>query len=181
MQVFCETEIGYLGYIISPAGVEVNPAKLELLQNFPPPKTAKELKRFLGMCGRYRQNVPNQATIVKQLNMSLQRNQKFSWTHEQQNSFELVRKCKVEATALAFPDLEKQFILRTDASDVGNAEGNELPIAFASRTLSKTERAYHATEKKCLFMVWALKKFEDYLDGQKFSLLSIYFHPLLSD
>ena len=175
---FCETQMEYLGSIISPTGVKVNPAKLEPLQNFPPPRTAKEVKRFLGMCGWYRQYVPNYATIVEPLNLCLRRNQKFSWTHEQQNSFELVRKCIVEATALAFPDFERQFILRTDASDVGlgavlaqeNAEGNELPIAFASRTLSKTERAYHATEKECLCIVWALKKFEMYLDGHKFSL-----------
>jgi len=175
---FCKSKMEYLGYIISSRGVEVNQEKLRPMKEFPTPKTQRDVKQFLGLCGWYRQYIENFSTLVEPLNRILKKSMKFSWGVEQQNAFCRIKDCICNATALALPDFDKQFILRTDASDVGlgavlaqkDEDGNERPIAFASRTLSTTERHYHATEKECLGIIWALKKFEAYLDGQPFQL-----------
>jgi len=168
----------YLGYIISQAGVKVNPEKLKPLEDLPIPKNSTEVKRFIGMCSWYREYVPQFATIVEPLNECMRKSVRFRWDEKQQSAFDKIKMCIVNAAALSFPNFDKEFILRTDSSDVGlgavlaqeDDEGNERPIAFASRTLSKTERSYHTTEKECLAIVRSLQKFEAYLDGQPFQL-----------
>ena len=81
---------------------------------------------------------------------------------------------------LAFPVLDRQFILQTDASDVGlgailtqiDEIGNEWVISYASRTLSDSEMNYTATEKESLAVVFAMEHFKVYLLGRKFLLLT---------
>ena len=83
---------------------------------------------------------------------------------------------------LAFPVLDRQFILQTDASDVGlgailtqiDETGNEWVISYASRTLSDSKKNYSATEKESLAVVFAVEHFRVYLLGRKFLLLADY-------
>ena len=62
-------------------------------------------------------------------------------------------------------------------------DGTERPIAFASRTLNKTETNYSQIDKEALTVVWAVKKFNCYLYTRHFSIitnhqpLSAIFHP----
>jgi len=96
----------------------------------------------------------------------------------QQNAFNMLINNIINSVVLAFPDFQKPFHLRTDASEVGcgavlyqkDHNGRELPISFISRSLSKAERNYHAAERECLCIIWALKKYEHYLDGIPFHL-----------
>ena len=46
--------------------------------------------------------------------------------------------------------------------------GEECPVAFASRTLTKTERSYCVTRKEMLALVNFVKHFKHYLYGRKF-------------
>lgn len=175
---FAQPVVEYLGYLITSDGVRINPEKISPIMDYPVPRTTKDVKRFLGLCGWYRQYVPHFATLIEPLNDCLRKGKKFIWDYEQQQAFNTIKQLIADATALSLPDFEKKFILRTDSSDVGlgavlaqiDKNDVEQPIAFASRTLSKAERSYHATEKECLGIVWALKKFTPYLDGQEFEL-----------
>ena len=175
---FGKTSIKYLGFVITTNGVEVDRDKTSPIDEYPVPKTAREVKRFLGLAGWYRHFIKDFSNIVAPLNKLLSRSAKFKWEEVHSRAFQNLKAAISSTTALAFPDFNKSFTLRTDSSDVGlgavlsqtGLDNNEQPIAFASRLLTKTEQSYHATEKECLAIVWALKKFEPYLDGQQFLL-----------
>ena len=78
---------------------------------------------------------------------------------------------------LKLPDLERPFVLQTDASDVGlgavlfqEFEEGKMPVAYASRKLLDREKRYAVIEKECLAIVWAISKFQRYLFGKEFML-----------
>ena len=55
---FFKKEIHYLGHLVSSEGIHPLPEKLDTIHNKPRPKTPKEIKQFLGLCGYYRKFVP---------------------------------------------------------------------------------------------------------------------------
>ena len=74
---------------------------------------------------------------------------------------------------MAFPDFKVPFILKTDASTVelGSVlsqvdKGIERPVSFASRQLTKAERAYSASELETLAVAWATEYYRCYLFGK---------------
>ena len=60
---FFKKHIQYLGHSVSERGFEPLPEKLESIRKIPAPRTAKEVKQFLGLIGYYRKFVPRFADI----------------------------------------------------------------------------------------------------------------------
>ncbi|XP_045479182.1 uncharacterized protein LOC123684075 [Harmonia axyridis] len=168
-------EISYLGHHISASGVQPDPKKIETIKNIPIPKTAKEIKSFLGLIGYYRKFIENFSAIAKPLTNLLKKNQKFEWTNKCQKSFDQFKELLSKEPILQFPNFSETFILTTDASNdaIGailsqGTIGKDLPISYFSKTLNKAERNYSTTEKELLAIVEACKHFRPYLYGQKF-------------
>ena len=102
---------------------------------------------------------------------------KIEWEESQDLSFQTLKSKLSNAPILHLPDLNKQFILRTDASDTGvgavllqEHDGEVFPVAFASKKLTKGQRSYSVMERECLAVIWAVQKFEPYLYGREFIL-----------
>ncbi|KMQ82071.1 enzymatic polyprotein endonuclease reverse [Lasius niger] len=83
------------------------------------------------------------------------------------------------APVLKYPDFNEEFKVNTDASDYAigavlsqKPVGNNRPIAYASRVLSRAEQNYKTTEKELLAIVWAVKHFRPYVYGTKFKIIS---------
>jgi hypothetical protein len=94
-----------------------------------------------------------------------------------QDAFDILRKELSTTPILAHPDFKTRFILDTDASNyaIGAVlsqiqDGVERPIAFASRSLSKSEKKYCITRKELLAAVHFVKYFKQYLYGRQFTL-----------
>ena len=109
----------------------------------------------------------------------LQKNVPYEWGEEQQRAFEMLLLMLTQAPVLARPDFNKPFCVQTDASSYAlgavltqNLDGEEHPIAYASQTLTKAERNYTVTEKECLAVLWAVKKYRGYLLGEQFVVIT---------
>ena len=161
-----------LGHIVSEAGKEPDPEKVEVIANLKPPTNVKGVQRVLGHIGWYRDRIEDYATAAIPLTNLTKKNVNFEWTTHCQESFDELKRRVTAYPVMRPPDWNCPFHLYCDASAVAvgvalcqpaNDGGSDHPIAFASRQLSAAERNYTTTERECLAMIFALKKFRHYL------------------
>lgn len=101
------------------------------------------------------------------------------WGEAQDISFHKLKQCVSKEPILRLPDFQKTFYVQTDASNYGigaallqEGEGKKFPVAFASKKLLPRERAYSVIERECLAIVWAIQRFQTYLYGKEFVILT---------
>ena len=199
---FFQTNVLFLGHIVSKEGVSPNPEKVSKVRDWPIPKMAKELHSFLGMASYYQRLIPQfakwanplhdlicpVATRKKRVERKLpplpQNLPPFKWDSDQQESFEKLKQALISSPTLAYPDYSKQFVLETDASLKGlgtvlsqeDDQGKYRVISFASYTLKPFERSmwnYSSAKLELLALKWAVcDMFRDYLIGSKFTILT---------
>jgi len=183
---FLRKETVYLGHIISENGISPDPSKLEAIKDFPEPKRIKDIQSFIGLAGYYRKFIKNFSKIAKPLTKLTKKTEKFMWTAEQQSAFEELKERLMTAPVLRYPDFTQEFIVTTDASAYAigavlsqGKVGDDRPIAYASRVLTRAEQNYSTTEKELLAIVWAVKHFRPYIYGTKFKVVTDH-KPLIS-
>ena len=59
--------MSYLGHIISAKGVQTDPEKISVVENWSRPEDLHQLRSFLGLCTYYRKFVKGFSTIAKPL------------------------------------------------------------------------------------------------------------------
>ena len=179
---FCFKELKYLGYIVGGGCIRTDEAKVAAVRDFPEPKTPKQLRRVIGICGWYRSFIKDYATIVAPLTDCLTKDKikKFSLTEEAKAAFEQMKLSLMSAPVLVNPDFTKHFYIQCDASSVGvggvlfqlDDENNERPIAFMSAKLNKAQKNYSVTELECYAAVLSVKKFRPYVEGLPFTIIT---------
>ncbi|MEL6562292.1 MAG: reverse transcriptase domain-containing protein, partial [Bacteroidota bacterium] len=178
---FCKQKIRYLGHIISSKGIEKDPEKLVKLENWPRPKTMKELNSFLGFANYYRKFVRNFSQIASPLEKLVKkdkssRQMKLVWSKEQESAFIQLKNSLNNAPLLHPANASDTFLLDVDASKVAiggvlsqiDANGTEKPVYFASNKLSQAEQHYCATRRELLAVVKYVQFFHHYLVGKRF-------------
>jgi hypothetical protein len=173
--VFAKDKVTYLGFGLSSRGIEASPDKVKAVQNFPIPRSVKDVRSYLGLASFYRRLVPHFADIAKPLTQLTKKGKTWDWSQECQEAFDELKSELSNTPVIAFPDFKLPIKLTTDASKVGLGAllsqvqgGIEMPILFASRQLNKAERAYSASELEALGVVWATKYYRCYLYGKFF-------------
>lgn len=176
---FGYSKVDFLGHNLGEGEIGLHQNNVEKIKTAKPPQTKKEVRSFIGLTGYYRNYIPNYATIAAPLTDLTKKGSpnKVQWGDPQQKAFESLKCHLTNRPILRLPDLTKDFILRTDASDLGvgavllQESAEELfPIAYASKKFAERERRYSIMEKECLALVWAVKKFQVYLYGKTFTL-----------
>ena len=170
---FFQKQARFLGHIVSESGVSTDPEKLVAINDWPVPRSGKQVKSFLGLCSYYRRYVRNFAAIARPLHMVSDKKAKFTWNESCQQAFEQLKQALTSSDILAYPINGLQFILDTDSSDksVGavlaqEQNGCERVIAYMSKAMNKHEQLYLTTRKELLAAVYALRTFHSYLYGQ---------------
>ena len=175
---FLKKEMLYLGHVISEKGILPDPNKTKALQNYPKPVNSDEVRRFVAFANYYRKLIPCFAEICIPLNKLLRKGSLFEWTEECERAFEKLKSALISPPVLQYPDFSQnnEFILHTDASGIAIGSmlcnSNNMPIAYASRSLNKAELNYPTIEKELLAIVWSIKYFRPYLYGRRFKIMT---------
>ena len=184
---FLSESVEYLGHHIDAAGLHTTDSKVRAVKEAPCPRNVRELRSFLGLLHYYGRFLPNLADLLQPLNQLLQANSRWRWTQACKQAFERAKQLLMTAPVLAHYDPMLPLKLAADASAYGiravislvRSDGKEQPIAFASRTLSPSERNYSQIEKEALALIYGVKYFHQYLYGRKFVLVTDH-KPLLA-
>jgi hypothetical protein len=171
--IFGQQEVQYLGHVISPNGVGVDPEKVDAMQKWPKPETLKAMRGFLGLTGYYRRFIQDYGKIAAPLNRMLKKNN-FTWTAAAETAFENLKQAMVKAPVLALPDFSKDFVVECDASGIGIGAvlHQGRPIAFLSQALQGNQLLLSTYEKEILALVMAVQKWRPYLLGRHFVVRS---------
>lgn len=176
---FCQTELKYLGHVVSSAGLKTDPDKVQAIMSYPAPRTVKQLRRFLGLCSWYRKYCPNFAEVVSPLTDLLKKKTPWTWLQHQEDAFSELKRRLMSAPILVCPDFAQPFTIQTDASDVASGsiltqviEGEERVIAYQSQRFSDVETRYASVERETLAVLHAVRKFRPYIEGQKFTVIT---------
>nr|XP_049466988.1 uncharacterized protein LOC125908330 [Anopheles coluzzii] len=177
---FLKKETEFLGHVITAEGIKPDPTKIEKIKNWKLPTNQKEIKQFLGLIGYYRRFIKDFSKLAKPLTQYLKKEETVNVKDTNYTqAFEKLKNILTSDQILSYPNFNLPFILTTDASNYALGavlsqvqDKIERPIAFASRSLNKTENNYSTTEKEALAIIWAVNKYYPYLYGQKFTLIT---------
>ena len=169
---FLKDQVEYLGFEVSPRGVQASPGKVRAIIDWPRPKGVHDVRSFLGLASYYRRFVRGFSEIARPLTKLTRAGVEWEWSTSQHQAFNRLKLALTTAPVLKLPDFDRQFVVTTDASDAAVGAileqdfGNGLqPVAFASRKLNGAEMRYSAYERELLGIVWALAQWKHYCRG----------------
>ena len=141
-------EVSYQGHRVTEEGLLPDPSLLAAIRDIPPPKTATEVRSFLGLAGYYRRYVKGFAAIAAPLHALTRKDAVFHWSEDCQTAFDQLKTRLTTSPITAFPDFSQEFQLYTDASTAGLGailaqvrDGKERIICCASQALNKAEKS----------------------------------------
>lgn len=184
--IFTTSQVEFLGFRVDKDGVRPTSEKVEAIQKAPSPRNKTELQSFLGLLNFYSCFLPNKATVLEPLHRLLDQSSTWRWTDDHEKAYAAAKQLLQADGVLTHYDESKPLAIACDASPYGlgallfhvEPNGREAPICFASRTMSSTERNYAQIDKEALAVIFAVKKFHQYLAGRHFQIFTDH-KPLL--
>ena len=131
-----------LGHIVSGKGLEVDKAKIEVIQNLPLPSTIRDLRNFLGHIGFYQIFIQDFAKVSKPLTTLLCKDKDFIIDEEGKRAFTMLKQALIEAPILQSPNWDLPFEIMCDALNYAmravlgqRLDRKPTAICYASKTL----------------------------------------------
>ena len=176
---FFKESVDYLGHTISLQGLAPTEERVASIVQAPVPRNTVELKSFLGLMTYNCHFLPFLSQVLHPLYQLVKREATWKWGLEQTRAFQTAKDPVAKASVLAQYDVDKPIRLYCDASPRGVGvclmhviNGQERPVAYASRTLAPAELNYAQIEQEALAIVFAIRKFHQYLYGRQFTLIT---------
>lgn len=110
---FLQTEVKFLGHIITIEGIKTDPDKVAAIRSFPVPQKSKHLRAFLGLCNYYRSFCERYSTETAPLNKLLKKGELWKWGWMEQNALDHVKNLFLRTVVLVHPDPTKTFYVQT--------------------------------------------------------------------
>ena len=171
---FLNTSVTFLGFVITPAGIAVDPAKTSAIHAWPTPQSLFDICSLHGLAQFYRRFIRNFSSIAAPLT-DLFRQTQFAWNATAERAFHQLKAALTTAPVLRLPDFAKLFDVATDASSVGigasTLSGYPPGILF-SKKLSEAKVRYSNYDRELFAVVQSLKYWRHYLLHNEFTLYS---------
>jgi hypothetical protein len=123
----------------------------------------------LGLTGYYRKFVKNYGAISNPLTQLLKKDA-FAWKEDATRAFRNLKQAMTQPPVLSLPDLNKSFVVETDASGSGIGAVLGHPISFISKSLGPQQQALSSYEREMLAILHAVTKWRHYLWGRHFTI-----------
>ena len=160
-------EVTYVGHAFTKQGLKASESHVEAILQMDEPQDKIELMRFNGMINYLRKYIPNLSSLNKPLRQLLEKDVAWNWTEDHRKCFQQLKEVITKAPVLKYYDQNQgQITLQVDASKDGlggSIMQNGQPIAYGSRSLTKTEQNYAQIEKEMLGIVYGATKFHSYI------------------
>lgn len=182
--IFGQTELEFLGHLINRDGFKPIPEKVQVITQFPKPRTVSELRRFLGLANFYRRSLRHASSVQKPLHQYLRDTRKndkreIVWTPEAEEAFHKVKENLSNAILLYHPSADAETRLATDASDTGmgatleqQLDNSWKPLAFFSRKFNSTQTKYSTYDRELTAVYESIKHFRHFLEGRDFGVVT---------
>jgi transposase InsO family protein len=181
---FFAKKINLLGHVIDSIGVRPQDKIVKRIKSKKRPESVQEVRSFIGLVQYYNKFIENYSERALPLT-DIIASKEFEWTEACEQAYIDLRDVLNGDEVLIQPDWNKEFILETDAStralgavlnqvSIDGKTGEEIrrPIAFASKKLSPTQSRYSVPKRECLGVIWAIKRFDYYLSGRRFKIIT---------
>ena len=157
---------------ISASGLEVDQAKVVVIQTLIPPTTIKGIRSFLRHAGFYIRFIKDFSKISRPLCRLLEKDENFDFDESCRSAFIEIKSRLVIALTMLTLDWNNDFEIMCDASDyaMGAVLGQRTEkifkaIYYAFKTFNEAQENYSTTKKEMLAMVFACEKFKPYILG----------------
>ena len=168
-------QLVFLGHVVSERGIQISESKVEGVIKLEAPRSRAELRAVVGFINYFRDFIPNFSLRIAGMEMLLSPKRPFIWSESLQAEFLDVKRAIKDAGMIYTVDYDFPLVVRTDASVVGvgavlfqPVNGVERPIAFVSQKFSGPATRWATVDQEAYAIVFAVKKLEPYLRGQKF-------------
>lgn len=177
---FFVSEMKFLGFVLTETGLKADPSRLAVMQEYPPPRNIRGVRRFLGMTGYYRRLIRDYSGIAAPLTyLTKKSHERLIWTEREQEAFDNLKKAMMSAPVVANPDFGLEFHIQCDASDVSAAaalgqfqEGKEVVISYYSHKWTSAEAKWGATEREGACVLYAIRHFRGYVWGRMITIIT---------
>ena len=140
-------EVEFLGMIVGCGCIYMDPAKLSAIMTWPPLKTVKAVRSFLGFCNFYWRFIPSFSTTAALLTALTCKNQPWTWSPDQQMALNLLLSQFQTVLVLQLPNVHCPLIVMTDTSLSASGgvlmqkydNGDLHPCAYLSQMFTAAE------------------------------------------
>ena len=176
MQI-CRPKVIILGQKCTQEGREPEDAKVDKIKNWPPLKTIRDVRAFLGLCGTMRIWIKDYSMIIRPLTMIWRKNQQFTWDEDKEEAFQKLKELITTAPVLRPIDysLDNPIVLSVDSSKIGvgfilsqiDEQGKKRPARYGSIPFNDRESNYSQPKLELYGLFRALRAYRYFLYGAK--------------